>query len=155
MSAQVIARPSTPPRSRSALIALAALAVIVIAVSAGVAALVSDASSGGSAPAAAPAAVATADSCPGDAGTLLTLVAALPVDVNPGIERSLSPATVAMIRSAATLSAVTNSSPRTLNGSTVAGVLSRITPTDSAVILDALEPRARAAVQAANPQVCG
>src|SRR6266700_133732 len=102
MSAQAIAQPAIPFRTRSAVLAATALAVVLLAVSAGIAALVSDGASSGTAPSAAPpAAVASADSCPGDSGTLLTVVAAFPVAEQTPIMRSLSPQTAAMIRTAA------------------------------------------------------
>ena len=155
MSAQVIAQPSIPLRSRSALIAVAIFTVIVLAVSAGVAALVSDSSSGTSSTAVRPGAITSADSCPGDAGALLAVVATLPVADGTRISHSVSPETMAMFREAARLSALTNSVPVAPDAPVLAGVLSRISPSDSAVIVNALAPQTRATVQAANPRVCG
>jgi hypothetical protein len=156
MSAQAIAQPANPFRTRSAVLAAAALAVVLLAVSAGIAALVSDGASSGTAPAATPpAAVASVDTCPGDAGALLTVVAGLPVAEHTPIMRSLSPDTAAMIRTAAESSALTNTLADAPDPSTLAGVLSRISPSDSAVILRGLAPQTRAAVQAASPRVCG
>ena len=155
MSAQAIAQPTVPLRGRSGVIAVAAFAVVLLAASAGVAALVSDSSSGTAPSAVHSSAVVSADSCPGDGGALLTLVAPLAGSQRAELARLVSPSTTQMLHSAATMSASTGSSPPAANVATLAGVLSRISPNDSAVILNALEPQARADIQAATPQVCG
>ena len=155
MTAHATAQPSISIRSTRALLAVAVLVVVLLAVSAGVAALVSDGSSGTSSTAATPVAAASADSCPGDSGVLLNVVAGLPVGNRTGIMGSLSPVTATMLHTAAVASAQTGTSPGAPDVSTLAGVLSRISPKDSAVILAALSPQSRATVQAAIPRVCG
>ena len=155
MSAQAVAQPSIPLRSRTLLLAATALAVVLLAVSAGVAALVSDGSSDTSSSAAPPVAVAPADSCPGDTGALLATIVAIPVAEHTRIMRSLSREAAAMVRAAATSSALTNTIATMPDAPTLAGVLSRISPSDSAVILNSLAPQTRAAVQGASPRVCG
>jgi hypothetical protein len=155
MTAHATTQPSIPIRNTRALLAVAALAVVLLLVSAGVAALVSDGSSGTSSTAATPVAAASADSCPGDSGVLLNVAAGLPVADLPAIMGSLSPVTASMIRTATAASAQTLTFPGAPDAPTLAGVLSRISPKDSAVILAALSPQRHAAVQAAIPRVCG
>ena len=155
MSAETVAQPYLRVRTRSLMLGFVGLAVVVLALSAGVAAVVSDGSSGTSATAAGAPSDLAAGSCPGDAGKLLTVVAAMPVTERAGVLGSLSRETRLMLRVAAVSSAYANAVDPMPDASAIAGVLNRIPPRDSAVLLNALAPQTRAAVQAASARVCG
>ena len=82
-------------------------------------------------------------------------MAVLPVTKSADAVRSLTPDTTTMIGAAAAADALANAVDPTPDASAIAGVLSRIPARDSAVIVKALDPQTRSAVQSASPRVCG
>ena len=133
MSTEVITQ---PPRSfRSPPIALVALA------SSG-----TSETTGATAPRATLSAARNANACPGDGGVLLASVAAMPPEVSSDIMTRLSASTRVLLSSAAEQSAITLTMPEAADLTTLAAVLSRVGPTDAAVVMSGFPPQTRDAI---------
>jgi hypothetical protein len=148
MTTDAISRPSSSYRTpRIALVALVAL-IVGAFIGAGVVALTSSGSPEGAAttPRAVLPAAGNADVCAGDGGALLASVAAMPVDVSNDIASRLSAPTLALLGTAAEMSAISGTTPEMPDPETLASVLSRVRPADAAVLTGGLSSQTRAAI---------
>jgi hypothetical protein len=135
MTTEVIPRPSRSYRPRRAVL-VAALAFVVLAlIAAGVVALTRSGESGTRASTVQRAVpTASVESCPGDGGALMVIVASMPVDISNDIMSRVSAPTRALIASAVELSAITRTTPEALDAATLSAALSRVGSADAALL---------------------
>lgn len=159
MTTEILPRPSRSYRPRRTVL-VAALAFVVLAlVAAGIVALTRSGESGTHAAGvqrAVPIPTASVESCPGDGGALIAMMASMPIDRANDIMSRLSAPTRSLLASAVEQSAITRTTPAPPDAATLSAALSRVGTKDAALLTSWYSSQAQdAIVVPATESPCG